>query len=102
MSHVSVPLKEKCEKTSYGIPSQHSKVPQKCNIFVNLFFTSSKPIWVDDRCLINNRRRKEDLKTGQNYFFLQLLTLFYTRGLGIVVSHEMVSLPYRFSLGFFT
>jgi hypothetical protein len=26
------------------------------------------------------------------------LTLFYTRGLGIVVSHVMVPLPYRFSL----
>ncbi len=31
-----------------------------------------------------------------------LLTLFYTRGLGIVVSHVMVALPYRFSLWFFT
>jgi hypothetical protein len=30
------------------------------------------------------------------------LTLFYTRGLGIVVSHVMVALPYRFFLGFFT
>ncbi len=30
------------------------------------------------------------------------LTLFYTRGLEIVVSHVMVPLPYRFSLGFFT
>jgi hypothetical protein len=30
------------------------------------------------------------------------LTLFYTCGLGIVVSHVMVPLPYRFSLGFFT
>jgi hypothetical protein len=29
------------------------------------------------------------------------LTLFYTRGLGIVVSHVMVPLPYRLSLGFF-
>ncbi len=28
------------------------------------------------------------------------LTLFYTRGLEIVVSHVMVPLPYRFSLGF--
>ncbi len=27
-----------------------------------------------------------------------LLTLFYTRGLGIVVSIVMVALPYRFSL----
>ncbi len=27
-----------------------------------------------------------------------ILTLFYTRGLGIVVSHVMVALPYRFSL----
>ncbi len=26
------------------------------------------------------------------------LTLFYTRGLGIIVSHVMVPLPYRFSL----
>ncbi len=26
------------------------------------------------------------------------LTLFYTRGLGIVVSHVVVALPYRFSL----
>ncbi len=31
----------------------------------------------------------------------QILTLFYTRGLEIVVSHMMVPLPYRFSLGFF-
>ncbi len=30
------------------------------------------------------------------------LTLLYTRGLGIVVSHVMVALPYRFSLWFFT
>ncbi len=32
----------------------------------------------------------------------ETLTLFYTRGLEIVVSHVMVPLPYRFSLGFFT
>jgi hypothetical protein len=31
-----------------------------------------------------------------------VLTLFYTRGLEIVVSHVMVPLPYRVSLGFFT
>ena len=30
------------------------------------------------------------------------LTLFYTGGLGIVLSHVMVPLPYRFSLWFFT
>jgi hypothetical protein len=30
------------------------------------------------------------------------LTLFYTCGLGIVVSHVMVPLPYRISLCFFT
>ncbi len=30
------------------------------------------------------------------------LTLFYTHGLGIVVSHVMVPQPYRFSLWFFT
>jgi hypothetical protein len=29
---------------------------------------------------------------------ISVLTLFYTRGLGIVVSHVMVPLPYRFSL----
>ncbi len=31
-----------------------------------------------------------------------ILTLFYSRGLGIVVLHVMVPQPYRFSLGFFT
>ncbi len=30
------------------------------------------------------------------------LTLFYTRGLRIVVLHVMVPQPYRFSLGYFT
>jgi hypothetical protein len=30
-----------------------------------------------------------------------VLTLFYTRGLGIVVLYVMVSQPHRFSLGFF-
>ncbi len=30
------------------------------------------------------------------------LTLFYTRGLGIVVLYVMVPQPYRFSLRFFT
>jgi hypothetical protein len=30
------------------------------------------------------------------------LTLFYTRGLGIVVLYVMVLQPYGFSLGFFT
>jgi hypothetical protein len=33
--------------------------------------------------------------------FLGSLTLFYTRGLGIVVLHVMVPEPYRFPLCFF-
>ncbi len=37
-------------------------------------------------------------KNGQIF----ALTLFYTRGLGIVVLYVMVLQPYGFSLGFFT
>ncbi len=40
-------------------------------------------------------------KKSQNGRRVSHLTLFYTRGLEIVVLHVMVSQPYRFSLAFF-
>jgi hypothetical protein len=42
------------------------------------------------------------MKQGPNRKITFYLTLFYTRGLGIVVLHVMVPQPYGFSLGFFT
>jgi hypothetical protein len=41
-----------------------------------------------------------DVELHCNFFPVIVLTLFETRGLEIVVSHVMVPLPYRFSLGF--
>jgi hypothetical protein len=56
----------------------------KREIFVTGIFAQIRPIWIG---YLETRP-----KNPKN------LTLFYTRGLGIVVSHVMVPLPYRFSL----
>jgi hypothetical protein len=53
--------------------------------------------------LEKNQKRFKNAEFHADFKYVgKFLTLFYTRGLEIVVSHVMVPLPYRFSLGFFT